>query len=165
MAPQPPSSYVSSETKSYPWLSLSCTTTLFSVPPGPHYVSTLPRLEQGPSLLSWPNATGFSLIPTPPSSPHHSAISNMTREICSFFFFQNIKLIWLIGKDPDAGEDWGQEEKEVTENEMVGWHHQISEHEFEQTPGDSEGQESLACCSPWDHRVRHDSATQQAQHR
>ena len=53
----------------------------------------------------------------------------------------------------------------MTENEMVGWHHQISEREFEQTPGDSEGQESLACCSPWDHRVRHDLATQQAQHR
>ena len=44
-------------------------------------------------------------------------------------------------------------EKGMTEDEMVGWHHQLSAHEFEQTPGDSEGQGSLACCSPWDHRV------------
>ena len=55
----------------------------------------------------------------------------------------------LIGKDPDAGKDWGQEEKGVTEDEMVGWNHQLYGSEFEQTPGDSEGQRSLACCSPW----------------
>ena len=55
----------------------------------------------------------------------------------------------LIGKDPDAVKDWGQEEKRVTEDEMVGWHHWLNGHEFEQTPGDSEGQGSLACCSPW----------------
>ena len=56
---------------------------------------------------------------------------------------------WLIGKDPDTGKDWRQEEKGMTENEMVGWHHRLDGHEFEQTPGDSEGQGSLACCSPW----------------
>ena len=56
---------------------------------------------------------------------------------------------WLIGKDPDAGKDWRQEEKEMTEDELVGWHHQLEGHEFGQTPGDSEGQGSLACCSPW----------------
>ena len=56
---------------------------------------------------------------------------------------------WLIGKDPDAGEDWGQEEKGETEDEMVGWHHWLSGHEFEQSLGDDEGQGSLACCSPW----------------
>ena len=55
----------------------------------------------------------------------------------------------LIGKDPDVGKDWGQKEKGVTEDEMVGWHHRLNGHEFEQTPGDSEGQGSLACCSPW----------------
>ena len=54
------------------------------------------------------------------------------------------------GKDPDAGEDWGQEEKEATEDEMVGQHHQLNGHGFEQTLG--EGQGSLACCSPWDHK-------------
>ena len=54
----------------------------------------------------------------------------------------------LIRKDPDAGKDWGQEEEGVTENEMVGWHHWLNGREFEQTPGDGEGQGSLACCSP-----------------
>ena len=56
---------------------------------------------------------------------------------------------WLIGKDPDAGKDWRQEEKRVTEDEMAGWHHQLDGHEFEQAPGDGEGQVSLACYSPW----------------
>ena len=55
----------------------------------------------------------------------------------------------LIGKDLDAGKDQGQEEKGVTEDETVGWHHQLNGHEFEQTPGESEGQRSLAYCSPW----------------
>ena len=54
----------------------------------------------------------------------------------------------LIGKDPDTGKDWGQEEKGVTEDEMVKWHHRLNGHKFEQTPRDSEGQGSLACCSP-----------------
>ena len=53
----------------------------------------------------------------------------------------------LIGKNPNAGKDWKEEEKGVTENEMIGWHHQLSGHEFEQTPRDSEGQRSLVCCS------------------
>ena len=59
---------------------------------------------------------------------------------------------WPIGKDPVAGKDWGQEEKGATEDEMVGWHHRLNGHEFEQTLGDSEGQGSLACCSPWGHK-------------
>ena len=54
---------------------------------------------------------------------------------------------WLIGKDPDAVKDWRQEEKGMTKNEMVRWHHKLDGHEFEQTPGDSEGQGSLACYS------------------
>ena len=53
---------------------------------------------------------------------------------------------WLIGKDPDLGKDWGQEEKGVTEDEMVGWHHWINQ--YEQGLGDSKGQGSLVCCSP-----------------
>ena len=56
---------------------------------------------------------------------------------------------WLIWKDPDVGKHWRREEKGTTEDEMVGWHHQLSGHEFEQAPRDSEGQGSLACCSPW----------------
>ena len=46
---------------------------------------------------------------------------------------------WLIGKDPDAGKDWRQEEKGTTEDEMVGWHHQLDAHEFEQAPGVGDG--------------------------
>ena len=53
------------------------------------------------------------------------------------------------GKDSDAGKDWGQEEKGVREDEMVGWHHQLNGHEFKQILGDGEGQGNLACCSPW----------------
>ena len=56
---------------------------------------------------------------------------------------------WLIGKDPDAGKDWGQPEKGVTEDEMVGWHHWLNGHEFEQAPGVGDRQGSLVCCSPW----------------
>ena len=58
----------------------------------------------------------------------------------------------LIGKDPDAVEDWEQEEKGVTEDEMVGWHHQLDGHEFEQALGVGDGQGSLACSSPWGHK-------------
>ena len=59
---------------------------------------------------------------------------------------------WLIGKDPDAGKDWGQEEKGMTENEMVGWHHQLNGDGFGWTPGVGDGQGSLACCSSWGHK-------------
>ena len=59
---------------------------------------------------------------------------------------------WLFGKDPDAGKDWRQKEKGMIEDEMVGWHHQLNGHEFEQTVGDSEGQGSLVCCSSWGHK-------------
>jgi len=56
---------------------------------------------------------------------------------------------WLTGKDPDIGKDWRQEEKGTTEDEMVGWHHWLDVREFEQATGVGDGQESLACCSPW----------------
>ena len=55
-------------------------------------------------------------------------------------------------KKPDAGKDWGQEEKGTTDHEMVGWHHWFNGHEFEQAPGDSEGQGTLVCYSPWGHK-------------
>ena len=58
----------------------------------------------------------------------------------------------LIGKDPDAGKDWRQEETGMTEDEMVEWHHWLDANEFEPTPGGSEGQESLVCCNSWGHR-------------
>ena len=56
---------------------------------------------------------------------------------------------WLIGKDPDAGKDWRWEEKGMTDNEMVGWYHQLYGDEFEQALGVGDGQGSLVCCSPW----------------
>ena len=56
---------------------------------------------------------------------------------------------WFTGKDLDAGKDWRQEEKGITEDEMVGWHHRLNGYEFEQPLGVDDGQGSLACCSPW----------------
>ena len=65
---------------------------------------------------------------------------------------------WHIWKDPDAGKDWRQEEKGMTEDKMVGWHHRLG-HEFEWALGVGDGQGSLACCSPWGCRVRHNWVT------
>ena len=63
---------------------------------------------------------------------------------------------WLIRKDPDAGKDRRQKEKATTEDEMVGWRHQLNGHEFEHAPGVGDGQASLVCCSP---RGRKESGT------
>ena len=65
------------------------------------------------------------------------------------YFGHVMQMNQLTGKDPDVGKDGGQEEKEVTENEMFGWYHQLDRHEFEQTLGVGDGQGSLACYSPW----------------
>ena len=59
---------------------------------------------------------------------------------------------WLIGKDPDAGKNWRREDKGMTEDEMVGWHHWLNGHEFEYAPDVDDGQGRLACCSPWGHK-------------
>ena len=59
---------------------------------------------------------------------------------------------WLTGKDPNAGKDWGQEEKGMTEDEMVGWHHWLNGHGFGWTLGVGDGQGGLACCSSWGHK-------------
>ena len=66
----------------------------------------------------------------------------------------------LIGKDSDAGRDWGQEEKGMKEDEMVGWHHWLNGHEFEWTPGVGDGQGGLVCCSMGLQTVRHNWATE-----
>ena len=68
-------------------------------------------------------------------------------------YFGHLMKSWLIGKDSDAGRDWGQEEKGTTEDEMAG-------REFEWTPGVGLGQRGLACCNSWGHRVGHDWATE-----
>ena len=59
---------------------------------------------------------------------------------------------WLVGKDPDAGRDWWQEEKGTTEDEMAGWHHWLDGREFEWTLGVGDGQGGLACCDSWGHK-------------
>ena len=67
---------------------------------------------------------------------------------------------WPIGKDSDAGKDWGQEEKGTTEDEMAGWHHWLDGRESRLTPGVGDGQGGLACCDSWGRRVGHDWATE-----
>ena len=66
---------------------------------------------------------------------------------------------WLIGKDSDAGRDWGQEKKGTTEDEMAGWNHWLDGRESEWTLGVGDGQGGLVCCNSWGHRVGHDWAT------
>ena len=70
---------------------------------------------------------------------------------------------WLIRKGPDAGKDWGQEEKETTEDEMVGWHHQLDGYDFEQVLGDGTDKEAWCVQSVQSQRIRHDWATKQQQ--
>ena len=67
-------------------------------------------------------------------------------------FWQPDAKNWLTGKDSDAGKDSWQEEKGTIQDEMVGWHHRLHTHEFEQALGDGEGQGSLVCYSPWGHK-------------
>ena len=69
----------------------------------------------------------------------------------------------LIGKEPDAGKERRQEEKGMTGDETVGWHHRLNGHEFEQAPGVGDGQEDLMCCSPWGCRVGHDLSNEPQQ--
>ena len=64
----------------------------------------------------------------------------------------NVKNWLMVFSDPNAGKDWRWEEKGTTEGEMVGWHHQLNGHEFEQALGDGEGQGSLMCCGPWGYK-------------
>ena len=71
--------------------------------------------------------------------------------LSKLFFYKDAKSR-LIRKDPDAGKDWRQDEKGMTENEMVGWHHRLDGHEFEQVLGNGDRQGSLACCNLWGHK-------------
>ena len=102
--------------------------------------------------------TYSSLLSTPPL---FKATTNPKRDQPWVFFGRNdakaeIPVLWpphskswLIGKEPDPGRDWGQEEKETTEDEMAGRHHRLDGHEFEWIPGDGDGQGGLACCDSW----------------
>ena len=81
------------------------------------------------------------------TSPGYSLEGLMLR--LKLQYFGHLMRSWLIGKDPDAGRDWGQEEKGTTEDEMAGWHHWLDAHEFEWTAGVGDGQGGLACCDSW----------------
>ena len=81
-------------------------------------------------------------------NPEYSLEGLMLKLKLNLQYFGHLMQSWLIRKDPDAGKDWRQAEKGMTEDEMVGWHHWFNGHKFEQTPGDGEGQGSLVCCSP-----------------
>jgi len=81
------------------------------------------------------------------TSPEYS-LEGLILKLKLQYFGHLIAKNWLIGKDPDAGKDWRQEEKEMTEDEVVGWHHRLIGHEFEWASGVDDGQGSLACCSP-----------------
>ena len=95
---------------------------------------------------------------------HHSANKGPYNQSCGFSsshvrMWELDKEGWApknwcfwTGKDPDAGKDWGQEEKEATEDEMVGWHHWLNGYESEQTPGEGDRQGSLVCYSPGGHK-------------
>ena len=85
-------------------------------------------------------------------SPEYSLEERADAEAETAIIFPPDAKNWLIGKDPDAGKDWRQREKGTTEDEVVGWHHWLNGHEFEQTLGGGYGQGGLVCCSPWGHK-------------
>ena len=98
----------------------------------------------------------FLLLPLRPSqsiSQEQFAKGTVWKTSWSQWREWGLGLCYPRGADPDAGKDWGQEEKGSAEDETVGWHHWFNGHEFEQTPGDSERQRSRACCSPWGHKL------------
>ena len=120
----------------------------------PSHVSSLTERER--ILVSSSGNNANSIIVVFPSSPH----LNLTTSIWDFFGRNDAKAetpvlwpphakSWLIGKDSDAGRDWGQEGKGTTEDEMAGWHHWLGGRESQWTPGVGDGQGGLACCNSW----------------
>ena len=110
---------------------------------------------------SW-ESLGLQGDPTSPSQ-RRSVLGVHWKDWCWSWHFSTLAAwwkSWLIRKDPDAGRDWGQEEKGTTEDEMDGWHHWLNGHGFGWTPGVGNGQGGLACCGSWGHRVGHNWATE-----
>ena len=81
-------------------------------------------------------------------SPEYS-LGGLMLKLKLQYFHHLMRRTDSLEKNPDAGKDWRKKEKGMTGGEMVGWHHQLNGHEFEQAPGVGEGQRGLACCSPW----------------
>ena len=98
---------------------------------------------------SWESLDFKEIKPLNPKDQLWKLIRRTDSEVEAPILWQPDVKPQLFRKDPDAGKDWRQEEKGLTEDEMVGWHHRINVHEFEEAPGDGEGQGSLASCSPW----------------
>ena len=84
-------------------------------------------------------------------NPEYSLVGRMLKLKLQILWPCDVKS-WLIRKNPDAGKDWRQEEKWATKDEMVGWHHWLDGHEFQQALGVGDGQGCLVCCSPWGHK-------------
>ena len=84
-------------------------------------------------------------------SPEYS-LEGLMLKLKLQYFGHLMQKNWFIWKDPDAGKDWRQEEKETTEDGMVGWHHRLNGHKLEQVLWVGDGQGSLACCSSWGHK-------------
>ena len=99
----------------------------------------LPATQEDPSMLK-------EIIP-------EYSLEGLLLKLKLQYFGYLMQKKWLIWKDPDAGKDWRQEEKGMTEDEIVGWHHWHNGREFEQAPGVDEGQGSLACCSSWGYKA------------
>jgi len=93
-----------------------------------------------------PINAGWCLAPQAPERKFRRLIQ---RELARKRSTKILVVTLLIGKDPDAGRDWGQEEKGTTEDEMAEWRHQLDGHEFEWTPGVGDAQGGLACCDSW----------------
>ena len=120
------------------------------------------RPVSGRSHRIWLNYSSSFFLVTPQSFLwYFEQLEGMNLEYSLEGLMLNLKfqyfgqLMWRTNssaKDPDAGKDWGHEEKGTTEDEMIGWHHRLNGHEFEQTLGDGVGQRSLVCCSPWGHK-------------
>ena len=88
----------------------------------------------------------------PPGNEHWMRLSRTDAEADTLILGPPDVKSQLIEQDLDARKDWRQEEKQATEDEMAGWHRRLNGHESEQAPGETEGQGSLACCSPWGHK-------------
>ena len=114
------------------------------------------RLLRVPGTVTRPNQSILKEI-----SPKHSLEGSTNAETEAPVLGPPDEKDWLTRKDPDSGKDWRQEERGMTEDEMVGWHHWLNGQEFEQALGVGDGQGSLACCSPKGHKERtHDWTTE-----
>ena len=107
-------------------------------------------LNYGVGEDSWESLGSKEIQPVYPKGDHFLVFIGRTDAVAETpILWPPHAKSWLIGKNPDAGRDWGQEEKGTTEDEMAGWHHRVDGHESESTPGVGDGQGGLACCDSW----------------